>query len=296
MKTYIDCIPCFVEHGVHLAKRVSSAPAMVDAMVSQVLRELLSHKQETPPPLMARKINSIIRDMASAYDPYLEEKDLSTHFALELLEVIRPDLELQPDRFEALVRLAIAGNIIDFGVDKTFKLESARARILEAFHLKIDQDAVLKLRRSMERAKGILYIADNCGEAVFDRLLIEGFKEKITLAVRGYPILNDLTRRELAASGLENLAAAVVDTGDFTPGISFDHSSQIFLDAFEKADLIIAKGQGNYETLSDSRRPVFFLFRAKCKVVTEALGGVTMGSFQVIPSNIPKYLTHEEPA
>ena len=289
MKTYIDCIPCFVEHGVHLAKMVSSDPVKVEAMVSAVLRELLSHSHDTPPPLMARKINSIIRDIAHVYDPYEEAKDNSTHFALELLKAITPEIESRPDRFGTLVRLAIAGNIIDFGVDKTFKLESAKERILEAFHLKIDLAAVESLRTAMEKAQRILYIADNCGEAVFDRLLIEPYCSKITLAVRGYPILNDLTRRELAASGLEGLASSVVDTGDFTPGVSFSNSSREFLDVFESADLIIAKGQGNYETLSDTKRPIFFLFRAKCKVITEALGGVSLGSFQVIGSNIMAY-------
>lgn len=290
MKTYPDCFPCFVEHGVHLAKTVTSDPAKTDAMVDRLMRELAAHGRECPPPLMARRINSIIRDMAGAYDPYMAQKDSSTRFALELLEAIRPDLDIQPDRFEALVRLAIAGNIIDFGVDKAFKLESARERILEAFHVKVDKDAIHKLRTAMERATDILYLMDNCGEAVFDRLLIEEFKDKITLAVRGFPILNDLTRRELAASGLDKLTASVIDTGDFTPGVSFDHSSPAFLEAFNKAELIISKGQGNYETLSDIRRPLFFLFRAKCRVVTDALGGVPMGSFQVIPANIPDRL------
>jgi len=287
MKTHIDCIPCFVEHGVHTAKMASSDPAQVDAMVTEILQELLKHSHSLPPPLMARRINDVVRRQAKLNDLYVEVKDSSTKFAKEILVSIMPELEAQPDRFNAIVRLAIAGNIIDFGVDKAFKLETAKEKIIDAFGVNIDHDAILRLHAAMESAKDILYITDNCGEAVFDKLLIEPFHKKTTLAVRGMPILNDLTRREIASSGLEGLPAKIIDTGDFTPGISLEHSSKEFLEAFKKAGLIVAKGQGNYETLSGSDRPIFFLFRAKCKVVTEALGGVPLGSYQVVGINIP---------
>ena len=291
MKTCVDCIPCFVDHGVHNAKMASADPETVKAMVAKVLDELGRHPYEMPPPFMARKINQIVRAASQGRDLYIEEKDNSTRFAHEVLISIQEELSAQPDQFEAAVRLSIAGNIIDYGVDRTFKLDSAKARIVEAFDAPLDRAAIKSLQNAMERAKDILYITDNCGEAVFDRLLIEPFKGKVTLAVRGQPILNDLTRRELASSGLDGLAAKLIDTGDCTPGVCFEHSSKEFIDAFNSAELIVAKGQGNYETLSDTKRPVFFLFRAKCKVVTDSLGGVPKGSFQVCGVNIPAALS-----
>jgi len=286
LRTTIDCIPCFIDHGVHLSKMVASGEPQRRALVDAVLKEMLKHDLSDPPPLMARRINSVIRDMAGAIDPYQEMKDLSTAFALKLLPLVLADLEAHADRFEAALRLAIAGNIIDYGVDKNFKLEDAHGRILDAFKEPLDLDAVKLLKRTMDKASNILYIADNCGEAVFDRIFMEPYKDKLTLAVRGQPILNDITRREMPSSGLSEFTSKVVDTGDFTPGVSFAHSGKEFMDAFENAELVIAKGQGNYETLSDSRRPIFFLFRAKCKVVAAQLGDVALGSLQVIPANI----------
>ncbi len=286
MRTTIDCIPCFIDHGVHISKMVASDEAMRRVLVDAVLQEMLKHGLDDPPPLMARRINSVIRDVAGVRDPYMEMKDRSTAFALELLPLVLNDLEAHADRFEAALRLAIAGNIIDYGVDKNFKLEDAHGKILEAFNEPLDLKATGLLKRAMDSAKRILYIADNCGEAVFDRIFIEPYKEKITLAVRGEPILNDITRREVSGSGLLDFAAEIVDTGDFTPGVSLAHSGAEFIETYESADLIVAKGQGNYETLSDSKRPIFFLFRAKCKVVAAELGGVALGSFQVIPANI----------
>ncbi len=286
MKTYIDCIPCFVENGVHLAKRVAKNQKTAAAIVSAVLKELLSHDHANPPPFMARKISAILREMGGVADPYLEEKDQSTRFAKDLMVSIMPELERRDDRFDAIVRLAIAGNIIDFGIDTKFQLESARAKIIEAFNVPIDSESIRSLKEHMDAAKSILYITDNCGEAVFDRLLIEPYKEKITLAVRGKPVLNDLTRREVVESELGGLPLRIVDTGDSTPGICPEHSSKEFLDAFDHADLIISKGQGNYETLSDTKRPIFFLFRAKCAVVCAHLGGAPNGSFQVLGKNL----------
>lgn len=287
MKTCIDCIPCIVGQGVHYAKKSAQNPAQAEAMVKRMLASLLAFGHELPPPVMAREIHAIAKDVCGDQDHYLEAKDNSTRIAKEILESIKGELKSQPDQFQAIVRLAIAGNIIDFGAYRDFDLNTAKERIVEAFTTSVDKTAIVALRNAMTQARSILYIADNCGEAVFDRLLIEPYRLKTTLVVRGNAILNDLTRRELAASGLDDgFVAKVVDTGDFTPGISFEHSSKEFLEAFESADLIISKGQGNYETLSETDRPIFFLLRAKCQVIAEHLGGVAQGSFQVIGTNI----------
>jgi damage-control phosphatase, subfamily I len=287
VKTCIDCIPCIVGQGVHYAKKSAKSPAQAEAMVKRILESLLVFGPELPPPVMARKIHEIARGFCGPQDLYLEEKDSSTRIAHEVLASLKGELDAQPDRFEALVRLAIAGNIIDFGAYRDFDLNSVKSHISAAFQAPIDKAAIRSLESAISEAESILYIADNCGEAVFDRLFMEPFRSRTTLAVRGGAILNDITRRELAASGLaEGFSARVIDTGDFTPGISFAHSSKEFLEAFESADLIISKGQGNYETLSETARPVFFLLRAKCKVIAEFLGGVEQGSLQVIGANI----------
>ena len=130
-----------------------------------------------------------------------------------------------------------------------------------------------KLIRSFEerflQAGTLFYMLDNCGEAVFDRLLIERFPGKVILGVRGDFILNDITRNEIEISGLSRYE--VVDTGDATPGVSLKRASGEFMDVMQSCDLVIAKGQGNYETLDVYDRPIVHLLRVKCPVVCRAL-------------------------
>ncbi len=286
MKTTYDCIPCIVSHIVHVAKMVTMDDDLRREIIKKTLAEVVDADFSITPPEQARLFHKIIRKVTGVNDPYREVKDCSTKFALELLPFFRDVIATKSDRFDAIVRLVIGGNIIDYGADKDFQLDSAKQKILDVFDMPLDMDAVRQLEHAMNSAKTILYIADNCGEAVFDRLLIEPYREKIILGVRGEPILNDITMREVAESGLEGLPVRIVDTGDMTPGVSINHSSREFMDEMFNADLVVAKGQGNFETLSDYDRPIFFLLRSKCKVISALLGGGELGSLHVIPKNI----------
>ena len=139
-------------------------------------------------------------------------------------------------------------------------------------------DVLAELKRRMDEAKSILWIFDNCGEAVFDRLLIEPYSEKITFAVRGKPAFNDMTRADLAPSGLlppdlYKCGGKVVSNDDGVPGVVYATCGDAFRAAFASADLIIAKGQANFETMSDrTDKPIAFLFLAKCPVVCREVG------------------------
>ncbi len=280
-------MPCFIEHALHVSRMLTSDEDAQLKILREVMRRAADLDMATTPPEMAREIHKIIREVTGVKDPYLDVKDKSTDFALELLPSLRKDIADAADPFEMLIRVVIAGNIIDYGADIHFKLEDAYEKIRQAFQAPLDLDSVKKLKRCLDSASNILYISDNCGEAVFDRLLIEPYASKLTLAVRGAPILNDLTLRELEVSGLAGLPKRVITTGDCTPGVSVKHSSPEFLEVFNSADLIIAKGQGNYESMSDTDRPIFFLFRAKCKVIRRLLDNVPHGSLHVISANIP---------
>ena len=193
--------------------------------------------------------------------------------------------------FEKRLRLAIAGNILDFSIYADLDIAAAMETMKEAFTKPIcgtlaassadaqervpPSDIVVELKRRMDAAKSILWIFDNCGEAVFDRLLIEPYREKITLAVRGKPAFNDLTRAELAESGYpEGFAAGgVVSNDDGVPGVVDATCGDAFRVAFSRADLVVAKGQANFETMSDrTDKPIAFLFLAKCPVVCREVG------------------------
>ena len=224
-------------------------------------------------------LHVLATDLGSA-DPFLEVKDKSLALAWQLYERIQPKLAVLPDPFAASVRLVIGANAIDYGTNPYLTPEEAERLVLASLDEALDPAAICKLKQRMDEAENILYIMDNCGESVFDRLLLEPYAEKITVAVRGYPVLNDVTRREVAASGLD--AYRIVDTGDYTAGVSLEHSSAEFLAAFRAADLVVAKGMGNFESLEGfGWRNTAFLFRAKCPVV-EKMFGVEHLSLQLI--------------
>jgi len=214
-------------------------------------------------------------------DPYAQVKELSTALAQQLYPEMALLVEQAADPFAMAVRFAIGGNVIDFGSHPDYDLAQAAGAIRETAVLPVDENMLEKLRERAAEAKEVFYILDNCGEAVLDRLLIDRIGAgKVTLGVRGKPILNDVTRRELAASGLGDLP--VIDTGDRAPGVSLRNSAPEFLKKLHRADLVIAKGQGNFESLGDAdgMEKIFFLFRVKCPVI-QMQTGAEPGSLQI---------------
>ena len=187
--------------------------------------------------------------------------DLYPHF----LEQIRS----AEDPLEMAIRLAISANIIDFGAIQDLDEETIDRTLSEASAIPLDHAAVELFRREVEQAKTILYLGDNAGEIVCDRLLIEQLpREKITFAVRGNPVLNDATITDAEAVGMTKIVP-VIDNGSDAPGTVLEFCSPEFRDRFQAADFIIAKGQGNYESLSDNHQNIFFLLRAKCPVIAK---------------------------
>jgi uncharacterized protein with ATP-grasp and redox domains len=151
----------------------------------------------------------------------------------------------------------------------------------------VDPDAAAALRRAVAGADRILYLCDNAGEIVFDRLLIEVLpSEKITAVVRGTPVINDATLEDARATGLTEVVR-VMDNGSDAPGTLLETCSPAFRDCFAAADLIIAKGQGNFETLSETRgKRIFFLLKVKCPLIARDIGEPT-GRLVVKPHLLP---------
>ncbi len=285
MKTDLSCVQCLVRNIVTLANLLADDEETRLKIVRKMLAELSEFDFHLPPPRMARRIHAYATEVTGKSDPYRRQKDESTRLAQELLREFLEEKKLDPNHFESLIRLAIAGNIIDFGVNCDLKLEDARETIRLAFRKPIDSRALKTAEEAMENAENILYLLDNCGEAVFDTLLVRRYRSKVTLCVKGIPVLNDVTRREVGPSGFDGIVKRVIDTGDGTPGISLEHSSREFREAFESADLIVSKGQGNFETLHDTDRPILFLFMAKCPLVAGMLNA-ELNSFQIVCRNL----------
>ncbi|UPU89686.1 ARMT1-like domain-containing protein [Demequina sp. TMPB413] len=250
-----------------------------EAAQHAVMTETFALLQQLPagvtPPEITYAVHGIVRDRLGDTDPYRDAKAESTRLALALYPRLKELVAASADPLDAAVRLAIAGNIIDFGVsDAVPDLWATVERVLAA-PLAIDHLAAL--REALATADHVLYLADNAGETVFDRVLIEELSPPVTYAVKGGPVLNDATRDDALAAGVDS-CAAIVDNGSAAPGTILDLCSLPFRELFDAAPVIIAKGQANYETLSETGPRVFCLLQAKCPVIARDLVAPVGGS------------------
>jgi len=240
-------------------------------VLREVLKELSIMDLDLCPPAMSQHIHRIIRKHAGSHDPYRSVKEQFNRFALALYPRLQEMVQTSANPFESAVRLAIAGNIIDCGVNTTIDQSVIEDTIAATLSESLTGD-VDELEDTVLSAGKILYLGDNTGEIVFDKLLINRLPiDRVTFAVRGKPIINDATMEDAVITGMTDLVP-VVENGSDAPGTILEECTNNFKEVFEAADLVIAKGQGNYETLSESSKKIFFLLKAKCPVVAEHIG------------------------
>ena len=272
MKIFLDCIPCFVRQALDSARLATDDEQIHEKVVREVLRLSADLDMSQSPPEIGQKMHRLIRSLVGSDDPYYRVKKQFNSLALKLYPDLRKQIINSNDQFETAVRLAIAGNIIDFGVKSSLSESEVKKTINDSLSGYLDPEQVLNFKNAVIEAGKILYLADNAGEIVFDHLLIEQLPiEKITVVVKGSPVINDATMEDANLAGLTRVVE-VIDNGSDGPGTILETCSQSFRDRFEDADLIIAKGQGNYETLSDLDKNIFFILKAKCPVIARDLG------------------------
>ncbi|MCD6394368.1 MAG: DUF89 family protein [Planctomycetes bacterium] len=274
MKTHLDCIPCFTLQALAAARFSSDDKKLHERVLRETLIMISKMDLELSPPAMGAKIHRLIRKLTGNSDPYHEVKVRSNDLAVRLMPAIKAKLDRALDRSELAVRFAIAANIIDFGPFANLREQDILEAIEQAAHTELRGD-VEEFSHAVRKANDILYLVDNAGEIVFDRMLIEELLaekiEKVTVVVRGSPTINDATRADAEAIGLVELVE-VIDNGSDVPGTILVECSQEFRDRFQRADLIVAKGQGNYESLCDARKNAFYLFKVKCRLIAERVG------------------------
>jgi len=285
MKIQPGCRNC-IEHQLQMLSRtIGRDPAQQAEALSELLAIYREVADRASPPELAALYYSYLEKRTGIGDPFRREKDLSTALALRLLPELKELVGSGEGAFERALLLAIGGNIIDYGATPDFNIETAERQIRQVLNSRFDAERAADLHRRMDAAGSILYILDNCGEAVIDRLLIEAYADKITIAVRGKPILNDVTREDAVASGLDFVP--IVDTGYGAPGVSLASSSAEFLRTLDSVDLVIAKGQGNFESMADefTAKPAYYLLRTKCQVICRQLNA-ELNSIQIIGRNL----------
>jgi uncharacterized protein with ATP-grasp and redox domains len=276
MKAALDCYPCFFLQALKTSRIVTSDEKKILEILNEVSLTLSRIPFDVTPSEIGREVYRIISAKTGVKDPYRKLKNEFIRQALSLYPEMKKLIESSQDRLMTAVRLSIAGNVIDFGAHAKFDLKKDIERILSQDFAINDYPQFCK---ALPRAKKILYLADNAGETVFDRLLIEELHKPVIYAVRERPIINDATREDALLSGIGE-AAEIISSGCDAPGNILKFCSEEFLKAYKSAGLIISKGQGNYEGLSDEKRPIFFLLKAKCAAIARELrveeGGIIL--------------------
>ena len=270
VRTELECLPCFFRqiNNTLTYAGVNGEQGRGIARRAELIIENAS--LDEIPARITTRIYRLLRK-ETGKDPYKQIKETYNRIALERLPGLRQKAKETPDRLAGSVRVAIAGNVIDFGIYETIDLDHS---LSESFRLSLPQAAYRNFSRAVGTARRILYLCDNAGEIVFDRVLIETLRDMgkdVIAAVKGAPVINDAVLDDAVAAGLHE-CATVIDNGNDGIGTLLETCSPQFMDAYRSADLIISKGQANYETLAqtgDAR--TYFLFKVKCPVVASFL-------------------------
>ena len=244
------------------------------ATQEKVLKKVLSELGKTSlkgkiPSDIAYKVHRTVRKLTGNSDPYKKLKDKYNKKALRLYPSLKQKVSKSKDRLLTATKLAIAGNIIDFGPGSKFDLEKTIDEVLTRDFAINHFD---RFRRALQNSEKILYLGDNAGEIVFDRILLAELKgKKITFVVKGGPIINDATIEDAKFAGINKIAKIkTVSNGE--PGTGPKRNSKEFINWLKSADVVISKGQGNYEALSDAEANIFFLLKVKCPAIAKDIG------------------------
>lgn len=270
MKVHLDCFPCFLRQSIISLRLGTKDEALQGKILKNILPEIKKTDFSRPPAYATTFIHRKIRQMLGK-DPFKEIKSEYNKVALSLYPSMKSTVEKGPDSLWTGARLAIGGNVIDFGIFDSVNIDGAIKRALNS---PLAVDDYIAFKESVYRVNKILYLVDNAGEIVFDRLLVEALVsigKNVTVAVKGSPVINDATAEDALEAGLTEVCE-IIDNGSDAVGTILKWTSSFFQEAFRESQLVISKGQGNFETLIGSKKKIFFLFQSKCDVVSKELG------------------------
>lgn len=281
MKTGVQCLSCYLKQASRVARVMGCSQDLELQVVQGVAGEVGMVVPANSPPQNAEAIYRKIAEISEVADPYLQLKQQSNEQALSLLTGLRAKLdEMRRESSAAALlgamKMAIAGNIIDYGALDRFDIVETLERCLKEFPVIDHSQALVARIEALPRGAKVLYLADNCGEIVLDRLLLEelhGRGADLTVAVKDGPIINDALEGDAKFAGLDTFCT-IVSNGTRCPGTVLPLCPSGFRALFHDADLVISKGQGNFESLSEEKKPIFFLLTLKCRVAAEHMAAL----------------------
>ncbi len=275
MKTDLECVPCIINQCVTTLKLINCDEETKIETINELMDRLKMIDFDLPPAYNSDIAYDLCRKKTFASDPYLKLKKKYNKLALEFFPKLKDLVHESKDRLYTAIKIAAEGNIIDFGINinkgKTIDFDNIREDI-ENVPFAIDDYE--KFKRELNKAKKVLYIADNAGEIFFDRILIKEIIKKnknVVLVVKSGPIINDVTMEDAVFAGLDNLVK-IIESGSAKIGLNLNHLSKEFLKEYRDSDMIIAKGQGNLETLHSIDNNIFYILKAKCEKIARELG------------------------
>lgn len=275
MKIYKKCLPCIVNQALKFID-VSCSEGR-DGIINKIF-ECMSradYDKMTTPELVGELFSLVTRETGVA-DPYKDIRRSCNELLLAQSEDFEREIDSASDPFSAAVKYSIVGNMVDFSHDYDLSPDSIRGFFNRFCGETLEIDDTELLKKDIMKAKTLVYLGDNCGEICLDKLLIKKIGEinpecRIYFVTKGSPAVNDSVYEDAIAVGMQEYAA-VTDNGDSSLGTVLGRVSRDFLEIFNSADVIISKGQANYECLDDAEGNIYFLLMAKCKVIADALG------------------------
>lgn len=284
MKAQPDCIPCMFRQALNTTRLVTDDSSQHIDVMRRLAERVASLSLQTTPAALSQPAYEVVSAVTGVADPYRELKMDTNRIALKILPDIAEAVALSPDPLDAALHAAAAGNIIDMGIGHAFDIErDVLAMLKQPFAV----TAIESLRSALHPGCNILYLGDNAGEIVLDQLLIQALQKagaEVTFTVKSGPVINDATLEDAQQVDMVALCR-VIETGGSDIGVNWNNVSSEFREAVKKAELIIAKGHGNFETCNDRPENFFFLLKAKCDMVATELG-VALGDivFKHIPA------------
>jgi len=277
------CFFCFARAFERLIEKENLEPEEKKHFANDMFGLFNEVKHDFSIPKLSRELHVLLKKYSNNLDPYKEAKKQSNDLVLSMYPDLKEIVFQSENQFETALRLAIAGNIIDYGIGNHFDLQATIDKVLNS-DFAIDDS--LNLKQAISEAKTVLFLGDNCGELVFDKLFIETIMHpNLIYAVRGEPVINDVTLEDAKYVGMD-IVADVISNGYDAPSTILEHCSSEFLEVFNRADVIISKGQGNLEgLLGKTTKDVYFLLMVKCEVIADALG-VRKGDFVVMKNKV----------
>ncbi len=277
MKTYLECFPCFLKQALHIAKLCGLSQANQKKVIDQTGALFAQIDLNATAPQIASIIHDKLKDFLQNDDPYAQIKEQNVAQALKLVPALTSKLQAAKNPLHSAARLAIAGNVIDLGAHQKFNLEQELQSVLTAGFAIDDFD---DFAQDIKKAKKIVYLGDNTAEGIFDKIFIQQIAKPTIYTTREIPVINDITTQWAKRIGIDTVAN-VVSSGAKTPGTVPELCSPQFQKTLAEAEIIISKGQGNYEALSDTNLPIYFFLKAKCQVIADHIG-VPLGSYLLI--------------